>query len=309
MKQVGFAAAHWGMLLWAALVASSFYAAAEVTTAIDPVLLTALRLLISATLFLPLLLLKGEARLTQGALLGHAGLGFLLAVYFASLFLALRHTSALNTALLYALVPLMTLGFEVVLLPSNDGKKRLLPMTTAAAGAILLIAGNSTKTVLPDAYPVLLYGVGCLAMALYSPLSQHLKGSVLQGRSPVGMTFWNMLFGALFLFAFTAFSGGWRSASTLSIGDLAWLGYLALFTTLGTFWLLHRAVGVIAPATVISYIYLSTLFATLVHWLWHGQQPAPLGVAGAVLVGLGMLGLVMISRQALATSAWRAGSR
>jgi drug/metabolite transporter (DMT)-like permease len=136
-------------------------------------------------------------------------------------------------------------------------------------------------------------------MALYSPLSQRLKAHSLKGRGPVGMTFWNMLFGALFLLLLCGFSGGWRSASLLTLNDFFWLIYLALFATLATFWLLHRAIGVIAPSSVISYIYLSTLFITLFHWLWLRQSPLPLEVLGATLVGLGMLALLMSSRRAV----------
>jgi drug/metabolite transporter (DMT)-like permease len=144
---------------------------------------------------------------------------------------------------------------------------------------------------------VSVYGVGCLAMALYSPLSQRLKAHSLKGRGPVGMTFWNMLFGALFLLTFCGFSGGWRSASLLTVSDFWWLIYLAVFATLATFWLLHRAIGVIAPSSVISYIYLSTLFLTLFHWFWLRQSPLSLEIIGALLVGVGMWALLMSSRR------------
>jgi len=144
---------------------------------------------------------------------------------------------------------------------------------------------------------VSVYGVGCLAMALYSPLSQRLKTRSLKGRGPVGMTFWNMLFGALFLLTFCGFSGGWRSASLLTVSDFWWLIYLAVFATLATFWLLHRAIGVIAPSSVISYIYLSTLFLTLFHWFWLRQSPLSLEIIGALLVGVGMWALLMSSRR------------
>ncbi|MNP32595.1 EamA-like transporter family protein [compost metagenome] len=96
---------------------------------------------------------------------------------------------------------------------------------------------------------------------------------------------------------FCGFSGGWRSASLLTAHDFFWLIYLALFATLATFWLLHRAIGVIAPSSVISYIYLSTLFITLFHWLWGRQAPLPLEVAGAALVGIGMFALLKSSRR------------
>jgi drug/metabolite transporter (DMT)-like permease len=113
------------------------------------------------------------------------------------------------------------------------------------------------------------------------------------------MTFWNMLFGAVFLLVLCGFSGGWRSASLLTLSDVCWLIYLALFATLATFWLLHRAIGVIAPSSVISYIYLSTLFITLFHWFWLRQTPLLQEIIGALLVGIGMLALLLSSRRAV----------
>lgn len=296
MKNVGFAAAHWGMLIWAILIAASFFAAAQVSQSIDPILLTGLRLLFSALMFLPLLLLKNTSPVSGKGLLAHAVLGLLLAMYFGSLFEALRYTSAVNTATLYTLVPLMTLLFEVFLLPNPSLKTRLLPMSTAAIGAVLLTLKGSAPGQLPALYPVLVFGAGCLAMALYSPLSQRFKVRALKGRDPVTMTFWNMLFGALFLLVFCLFSGGWRSALQLSTLDIGWLMYLAVFGTLATFWLLHRAIGVIAPSTVVSYVYLSTLFVTVLHWFWLRQQPLMIEILGAALVGIGMLALVLSSR-------------
>lgn len=305
MKHAGFATAHLGMLLWALLIAASFSAAAQVSQAIDPVLLTGLRLLFCALVFLPLLLFKGDLAMTRNGLLGHAVLGLLLAVYFGSLFEALRYTSAVNTGTMFTLVPLLTLFFEAVLMPDSRLRQRVVPMLMAAAGAVLLVLKGAGPGELPSLYAVSVYGTGCLAMALYSPLSQRLKAGSLKGRGPVGMTFWNMLFGALFLLAFCGFSGGRRSASLLTVNDFVWLIYLALFATLATFWLLHRAIGVIAPSSVISYIYLSTLCITLFHWLWWRQPPLPLEIIGAVLVGIGMLALLMSSRRTLPASVQR----
>ena len=128
MKRTGFAAAHVGMLLWALLIAVSFSAAAQVSQAIDPILLTGLRLLCCALVFLPLLLFKGDTAMTARGLLGHAVLGLLLALYFGSLFEALRYTSAVNTGTMFTLVPLLTLLFEAILTPDSSLKRRVLPM-------------------------------------------------------------------------------------------------------------------------------------------------------------------------------------
>jgi drug/metabolite transporter (DMT)-like permease len=299
MKLSGFTAAHAGMLLWSLLIAVSFSAAAQVSQAIDPILLTGLRLLFCALVFLPLLLIKGDSPMTVRGLLSHAVLGMLLAIYFGSLFEALRYTSAVNTGTMFTLVPLLTLGFEAVMLPDSQMRQRLPPMLMAAAGAVLLVMKGAAPGELPSLYALSVFGMGCLAMALYSPLSQRLRAKNFKGRGPVGMTFWNMLFGALFLLLLCGFSGGWRSVSLLTMSDFYWLMYLALFSTLATFWLLHRAIGVIAPSSVISYIYLSTLFITLFQWLWWRQSPLPVEVFGALLIVAGMLALLISSRRML----------
>jgi len=62
---------------------------------------------------------------------------------------------------------------------------------------------------------------------------------------------------------------------------------------------------VIAPSSVIAYIYLSTLFITLFHWLWGRQSPLPLETLGAVMVGAGMLALLRSSRRTTPVSAGR----
>lgn len=106
--------------------------------------------------------------------------------YFGSLFEALRYTSAVNTGTLFTLVPLLTLFFEAVLMPDSSLRKRVAPMLLVAAGAVLLVLKGTGPDELPSLYAVLVYGIGCLAMALYSPLSQRLKVLQPQRRGPGG---------------------------------------------------------------------------------------------------------------------------
>jgi drug/metabolite transporter (DMT)-like permease len=108
----------------------------------------------------------------------------LLAVYFGSLFEALRYTSAVNTGTMFTLV-LLTLGFEAMpLMPDSHFKQRLWPMLIAASGAALLVMKGTGPGELPSLYALSVYGVGCLAMALYSPLSQRLKPAASRGAAP-----------------------------------------------------------------------------------------------------------------------------
>ncbi|WP_044870916.1 DMT family transporter [Pseudomonas sp. LFM046] len=283
--------AHASMLLWALLVALSFFAAAEVNPTLDALPLTALRLLLSGSLFLPLLLLRRPGRTSGRALLAHAMLGGLLALYFGSLFEALKHTKALDTALLYVSVPLLTLGGERLLL-GKPVLQRLWPTLIAALGALALLGLDNAHF---DAYAYSLYGVGCLAMALYGPLSQRLKPWLGAQRSAASLACGNLLAGGLLLALACTLGQRWNGLQELALRDMAWLIYLALTATLATFWLLHRAIHWLPPATVIAYSYLSGLFALLLQSFSLHQAPAPLAWAGAALIVLGMVWLARLS--------------
>ncbi|WP_375740883.1 DMT family transporter [Pseudomonas boanensis] len=282
--------AHASMLLWALLVALSFFAAAEVNPALDALPLTALRLLLSAAMFLPFLLRRPS--LPNGrALTAHAVLGLLLALYFGSLFEALKHTTALDTALLYVSVPLLTLAGERLML-RRPVLQRLWPTLVAALGALALLGLDRAHF---DAYAYGLYGLGCLAMALYAPLSQRLKPWLGEQRSAASLACGNLLAGGLLLALASTLGQRWEGLRGVSTSDFAWLLYLALSATLATFWLLHRAIHSLPPATVIAYSYLSGLFALLLQSAWLDRAPAPLAWAGALLILFGMAWLVRLS--------------
>ncbi|MFC4161227.1 DMT family transporter [Chitinimonas lacunae] len=283
--------AHLAMLLWAVLIAVSFPAAAQVDRSLDAVVLTALRLLLSALLFLPFLLRRGlPSPRAAGA---HLLLGSLLAIYFACLFEALKYTSATDTALLYALVPLFTLGAERLLLPAPSSLLRFIAMLPAAFGAMLIISQGGTAGAALFDYPHGVFLLGCVAMALYSPLSKRLAEGALQGRQPAEVAAWNMLAGAALLFLFCFSKGRAGDLLRLRLLDWCWILYLALFATLVTFALLHFAIGTIPPATVLSYSYLSTLLVAMAHWTL--QSPSTLELLGGLLIVAGMVGLVGLS--------------
>ena len=283
--------AHASMLLWALLVALSFFAAAEVSPTLDALPLTALRLLLSGSLFLPFLLLCRPGLPGGRALLAHTVLGGLLALYFGSLFEALKHTRALDTALLYVSVPLLTLGSERLLL-NKPVLQRLWPTLIAALGALALLGLDNAHF---DAYAYGLYGVGCLAMALYAPLSQRFNPWLGAQRSPASLACGNLLAGGLLLALVVTLGQRWEGLQGIAPSDFGWLLYLALTATLATFWLLHRAIHWLPPATVIAYSYLSGLFALLLQSLWLQHVPAPMAWVGATLIVLGIAWLARLS--------------
>lgn len=289
-----FVSAHLAMLVWTVLIAVSFSAAAQVNHALDSLALTALRLLLSALLFLPFLFRRGlPGPRAAGA---HLLLGGLLATYFGCLFEALKEVSPTDTAVLYALVPLLTLGAERLLLPASASLARLAAMLPAALGAMLIVyrGGPAGGALFGDAHGVFL--LGCLAMSLYSPLSRRFAQGALAGRKPTEVAAWNLLAGAVLLFLLCFVHGRPEDLLRLDGRDWAWILYLALFATLATFILLHHAISVIPPATVLSYSYLSTLLVAVAHWFW--QPPDRLEVLGGLAIVAAMAILVGLSARA-----------
>ncbi|QLC72930.1 DMT family transporter [Pseudomonas sp. LPB0260] len=275
--------AHLCMLLWALLVALSFFAVAELGPTLDALPLIALRLLLSGLLFLPLLWRRRSA-IGRPAVAAHTLLGGLLAIHFASMFEALKHTGALDIAMLFVTIPLLTLGCERLLL-GTPVLQRLWPNLTAACGALALLALDQARF---DAYAYGLYGIGCLALALYAPLTLRCKPWLGAQRSAASLACGNMLAGGVLLALLSLPGQRWQSLQWMTAADLGWVVYLAVSATLVTFWLLHRAIYHLPPATVIAYSYMASLFALLLQAIWFQEAPSGMACGGAVLILLGM---------------------
>lgn len=279
--------AHLCMLIWALLVALSFFALAELSPALDALPLIALRLLLSGLLFLPLLWRRwtGLSRSAWGV---HALLGGLLAVHFASMFEALKHTGALDIAMLFVTIPLLTLGCERFVL-GVPILQRLWPNLIAACGALALLVLDQAQF---DAYAYSLYGVGCLALALYTPLTLRLKPWLGEQRSAASLACGNLLAGGVLLMLLSLSGQRWQSLQWMTAADLGWLVYLSIGATLATFWLLHRAIHSLPPATVVAYSYMGSLFALLLQAIWFQRMPSAMACAGVALILLGMAWLI-----------------
>ncbi|WPC06244.1 DMT family transporter [Pseudomonas benzenivorans] len=275
--------AHLCMLVWAMLVALSFFAVDKLGSSLDALALVAVRLLLSGLLFLPLLW-RRAGRIGKSAWGAHGVLGGLLAMHFASMFEALRYTGALDIAMLFVTIPLLTLGCERFLLGVRV-LQRFWPNLVAACGALTLLSIDQAQF---DAYAYCLYGVGCLALALYAPLTLRLKPWLGEQRSAASLACGNLLAGGVLLTLLSLPGGRWLSLRWMTLADLGWLAYLSIGATLVTFWLLHRAIHSLPPATVIAYSYMGSLFALLLQALWFQQSPPGTAYAGAVMILIGM---------------------
>ncbi|PRY68208.1 DMT family transporter [Halomonas ventosae] len=271
-------AAHLGMLLWAVLVGLSFPAVGAMSE-LPPFSLTALRFVIACSGLWWLARRSPDFLPAWRRLPLYALMGLCLAGFFGAMFWAAHHATALSMATLFVTVPLLAF-----LLGLGFGVERLawrLPLILAlgAAGALglafaeSLAKGGRLRFGIGEA----VFFLGCLSTALYPVLS---KWGLATGRLPASAavrTFWSLGMGAVLIGLLGLAVEPVARLATMSGRDLLLLGYLGLFSSALTFWLLQRATSALTPGAVTAYSYLVPFVSMLllfvrepgrVGWVW-----------------------------------------
>ncbi len=286
-------AIHLLMILCATLVSTSFTVGDAIANGMDPAVLTLLRFFLAALLFAPWIWRKFGLALPRPADLGrYAMISGALVGFFWLMFQALRSTSALNTSVIFTLVPGISGLYSAVLLRERLGSNRLLALALATAGAIWVIfRGDLTLLVhLKMNQGDLLFFIGCLLMALYTPLVKLLH----RGESMALMTFWILVTGCGWLLVLAGnrlFLVQW---SQISLSVWAGIVYLAVFCTIITFFLSQYAVLFIGPTRVMAYSYLYPPLVIGLELLSGHPLPSLRTLAGILLI---IPAMVVVQRQ------------
>lgn len=282
---------HLAMLLNVALVSTSFPVGAAITNALDPAVLNAVRFAIAAAVFAVLLTVFGKWRRPRlrdwgrYLLLASALVGF-----FFAMFEALRLTTAINTAALFTLVPLISAAIAWPLVGQRTPPLQLAFMLFAAFGALWVVFKGSLANALALSVGLgdLIFLAGCVSMAAFSPLTRKLD----VGENLMSQTFWTLVVGTGLLAVLGANS--LVSADWGAVPAEAWLGiaYLAVFTSAVTFFLVMYASLRLPSAKVMSYNYLTPSFVVLIEAIRTGGVPST-----AILIGAGITALATLFLQ------------
>ena len=169
--------AHLAMLAFAALIAGSFTLGALTVDHIHAVPLNALRFVLAALLMGGFAFGVRRLPLRWPAAPWRFGInGFLTAVYFVTMFIALTMTKPVATSAVYTLVPLMTAITAYFLVGQRSGPAVVLSLLLAGAGAIWVIFRGDLEALLgfDIGQGELIYFVGCVAYAFYTPLIRRI---------------------------------------------------------------------------------------------------------------------------------------
>lgn len=297
---------HLLMMLATALVATSFPVGAVITHGLDSLVLTFLRFTLAAVLFAPIVVWRyGLAMPGLRDLARYGALSACLVGFFWGMFAALRHTSALNAATIFALTPAITAAVSAVLLKEKLSGAARIALPFGMIGAIWVIfrgdpaALISFKIGLGDG----IFFAATVAMGFYGPLVKYLH----RGEPMARMTFWTLATGALWLLLLSAprlFAVEWRAVPMAVYGGIA---YLAVFTTLVTFFVIQWSSTVIGPTKVMSYTYLNPALV-LVVGLAFGQELPPLATYPGLLLIVAATFVLQWSKPAT-LPVWVPGSR
>ncbi len=279
---------HGLMLVAAGLVSTSFTVGKAIAPGLDPAALTLVRFLVAALLMLPWVARHSGLHLPDSAaLLRYSLISGVLAGFFWLMFLSLRYTTALNTGVIFTLVPGISSLYSALLLRERLGRYRLIALLLATVGAIWVIFHGDMSRLLAMELNRgdLIFFAGCLLMALYTPLVKLLH----RGESMVVMTFWILVTGTLWLLLL---SGNRLPAVPWArVAPMVWAGivYLAVFSTIITFFLSQLATLYIGPTRVMAYSYLYPPCILVLDWAFGHGLPPLRTLAGVVLILLAML--------------------
>lgn len=288
--------AHLGLLLWALLVGFSFPAVGLLGAGLPPMLLTALRFAIAA-LALWGLARRAPDRWPCGVAWPLYGvMGLCLAGFFAAMFWAANHATALSMATLFVSVPLLAFLFGLAAGLERRGWRLPLLLAMGAAGALLLAVVEAGGQVSASSGVVFGRGeavflLGCMASALYPVLSKWGLARGWLSSSAAVRTFWSLALGGTLIGALGLVVEPVAALSKMRLRDALVVVYLGLFSSAVTFWLQQRATAVLTPAAVTAYGYLVPFVSML---LLFPQAPGRLGwewLPGSVLV-LAAMGLL-----------------
>jgi len=272
----------------ATLVASSFTVGKAIAGDLDPAALTLLRFACASLLFWPLVRRQGRLRRPSAASLCRYGLiSLTLTGFFLLMFQALRYTTALNTGVIFTLVPGISGLYAMLLLRERLGRYRLAALALAMTGAVWVLFHGEPQRLLEMNLNRgdLIFFIGCLIMALYTPLVKLFY----RGEPMSVMTFWILVTGCGWLLAATL--PGLTAIDWAGVPGTAWLGiaYLAVFCTIVSFFLSQWATLYLGPTRVMAYSYLYPPLILLIDWgLGHGLPPVRT-LPGIVLIFLAMI--------------------
>lgn len=272
--------AYGTIVLFSLVWSSAFIAGKVAVPAFQPFTTLCVRFAISAVLLGLYCRAKGQSLGGRKLVWTGSLLGFVNNVLYLGLtFYALLYISAGWVVIITACSPFMTMGLAALLRLERLSLLKGLGMVVGFSGVVVITGAGSLSS---DAY----YGI---ALALLGTLAFS-SGTVLfrgkAGSMPiVQLNFWQSISAAVLLVPLVVFEGGPPAPSVA--GGLA-IGWLVVVSILGM-GLWFALIRIWGAGTAASFHLLNPVSGLLLSFVILGLAPGLGDIAGALLVGLGLL--------------------
>jgi drug/metabolite transporter (DMT)-like permease len=279
----GIATVHAVTLLANLMVSTSFPVGKEIAYALEPGVLMLIRFVVAALLMgIYVFFRYGIAWPGWSALGRYAAIALMVTIFFWCMFESLRYTSALNTSALFTTVPVISAMFAFFIAGERLGRYRFAALAVGLVGALWIIfRGDPERLIALDVNKGDgIFLAGCIAFGLYGVLVKRFS----RGEPTAIMTFWILLFSAIF---YLAIAGKDLAASPWAETELFVYGgvvYLAVVSTVLSFFMFQYATTRIGPTRVLAYSYFIPAFVLFVDWAIGRGLPTAMTLPGIAIV-------------------------
>ena len=269
------------LTLWAWLMASSFVVSGKIVPYSPPMATTGLRFALALLIILPVLWLLKARQISQEqqspakhrqvllqlrtdlmqqqVILPYLFISASLVIFFIGMFKALENTTALNTSVIYTLLPLLGLLISVFWLKDKISLKKLSGFVLGSSAALILLFSSQDTQALSWQSGDLIFFIALIFLALHVVAVQKWgsRVQVLEG------AFLIVLIGSLLLLPVILLTGDLNQVQWQDSSFWFYYLHLTLFTTVMTFILQQWLVKNGGANQVLAFSYTIPLWVAL----------------------------------------------
>ena len=265
------------------MVSTSFPVGKEIANALEPGVLMLLRFGLAALIIgIYVHFRHGMTWPGWGAIWRYAVISLTVVIFFWCMFEALRYTSALNTSALFTTVPVLSAIFAYFIAGERRGRERGAALARGGRGALWgSFRGEPERLMALDVNKGdLIFLAGCFAFGLYGGFIKRFH----TGEPTAVTTFWVLLFSAILYLVIAGkdlVASPWAETEVAVYGAVA---YLAVVSTVISFFMFQFATPRIGPTRVLAYSYFIPAFVLLVDWAIGRGLPPLMTFPGIAIV-------------------------
>jgi len=206
--------------------------------------------------------------------------------YHVLFFTALKYTTAINSAIIAAINPIVTVLLAYVFLKNKITWKQVAGVIISFCGVLLTITGAKLEVIKNLSFNVgdIWMLAAVVAWAVYGIFSKS-KGKDIP---PVALTYYSFLFCTILLIPFIIYEKPWTFLSNVPFAAYAAVLYMSIFPSVIGYLVQQMAIKEIGPSKASNFVNLVPVFSIVLAVLILDEvlEPIKLLTAGLIIAGV-----------------------